>query len=113
MKTLPEIASSGASIGVVVELMAKQIEKRLQALEQGGKATYVSAVETSLSAMMLEMAKVKTTVNVAAAAPVINVEPMVTVMEKEDKKEKERFSMSFERNLSGQIESATIVKTKD
>lgn len=110
MKSLVDIASSGASIEVVVELMAKQIEKRLQALEQGGKAAYVSKVEEALSSLMVEMGKQKTVVNVSPQAPVINVEPSVTVMEKETK-EKSKMSLVFERNLNGQIESATIVKS--
>ena len=111
MKSLVDIASSGASIEVVVELMAKQLEKRLQALEQGGKAAYVSKVEESLAALMTEMGKQKTVVNVTPQAPVIKVEPSVTVMEKEDKQEKTKMSLVFERNLNGQIESATIVKS--
>lgn len=111
MKTLVDIANSGASIEVVVELMAKQIEKRLQALEQGGKAAYVSKVEEALSSLMVEMGKQKTVVNVSPQAPVIKVEPSVTVMEKEDKQEKTKMSLVFERNLNGQIESATIVKS--
>lgn len=113
MKTLPDIACSGASVEVVMELMAKQIEKRLQALEQGGKAAYVSEVEKQLASVIAGMSKLQPNITVAAATPSINVAaPAVTVMEKEGKS-KDVFSMQFERGLSGQIESATIVKSKE
>lgn len=111
MASLVEITNSGASVEVILELMAKQLEKRLQALEQGGKALYVSEVEKALAGVMSEMSKVKTNITVKAAeqqAPVVNVTPSVTVMEKE--KEPKTIKMTFERNLANQIESATITK---
>ena len=111
---LIDIAQSGASPEVVLELMAKQLEKRLQALEQGGKASYVSSVEEKLSEVLNTLSKQKPTITVESAkqpAPVINVAaPAVTVMEKEPK---QTTKIVFERNLAGNIESATVIKSKE
>lgn len=112
--TLIDIATSGASPEVILELMAKQLEKRLQALEAGGKAAYVSSVETQMAEIMAILSKQKPSITVSPAAvpaPVINVAaPAVTVVEKEPK---QSTKIVFERNLAGTIESATIVKTKE
>lgn len=112
--SLVDIASSGASPEVVLELMAKQIEKRLQVLESGGKEAYVSAVETQMAEIMAILSKQKPSITVSpsqAPAPVINVAaPAVTVVEKESK---QTTKIVFERNLAGTIESATIVKSKE
>lgn len=111
---LVDIATSGASPEVVLELMAKQLEKRLQALEAGGKEAYVSAVETQLADVLSVLSKQKPVINVQAAdlpAPVINVAaPAVTVVEKEPK---QTTKIVFERNLAGTIESATVIKSKE
>lgn len=112
--TLIDIATSGASPEVILELMAKQLEKRLQALEAGGKAAYVSSVETQMAEIMAILSKQKPSITVKSAeqpAPIINVAaPAVTVVEKEPK---QATKIVFERNLAGTIESATIVKTKE
>lgn len=112
--TLVDIAASGASAEVILELMAKQIEKRLQALEAGGKQEYVSTVEAQLADVLSVLSKQKPNITVKAAespAPVINVAaPAVTVVEKESK---QTTKIVFERNLAGTIESATIVKSKE
>lgn len=112
--SLVDIATSGASPEVVLELMAKQLEKRLQALEAGGKQAYVSAVETQMADIMAILSKQKPSITVQAAeqpAPIINVAaPAVTVVEKEPK---QTTKIVFERNLAGTIESATIVKSKE
>ena len=108
MANLVDIATSGASMELCLELMAKHIEKRLTALETGDKAT---KTEEMLSSVMSALSKMKTNVTVNAAeipAAVVNVEPKVTVMPAEDKTK--TIKMTFERSLSGAIESATIVK---
>lgn len=111
MATLVEIANSGASIEVVVELIAKQVEKRLKALESQRGAEYESNVERLMADVISKMSNMKPQITVAAAkqeAPIINVTPSVTVMEKEN--ESKFMKISFERNLAGSIESATIIK---
>lgn len=112
--TLVEIATSGASPEVILELMAKQIEKRLKALESGEKEAYISTVENQMAEIMVNLSKIKPSITVAPAAapaPVVNVAaPMVTVVEKEPK---QTTKIVFERNLAGTIESATIVKSKE
>lgn len=111
MATLVEIANSGASIEVVVELIAKQVEKRLKALESQRGAEYESNVERLMADVISKMSNMKPQITVSAAkqeAPIIHVAaPAVTVMEKEGNKS---MKISFERNLAGSIESATIIK---
>lgn len=113
MANLNEIASSGASIEVIVELIAKQVEKRLSILESQRGADYESKVEQMMAEMMMKMADMQPNItvkpsSVSVPAPVINVAaPAVTVMEKSDAS---TIKMTFERGLNGAIESATIVK---
>lgn len=109
MKSLVDIATSGASPEVVLELMAKQLEKRLQALEQGNKAQFEAALETKFNEVIAILSKQKPSITVNAAeqpAPVVNVAPTVTIAPDEPKKMK----ITVERNLSGSIESLTVVK---
>lgn len=109
MKSLVDIATSGASPELVVELMAKQLEKRLQALEAGNKAQFEAALESKFNEVIAILSKQKPSITVNAAeqpAPVVNISPSVTVVEKEEKKMK----ITVERNLSGSIESLTVVK---
>lgn len=108
MKSLVDIATSGASPELVMELLAKQLEKRLQALEQGNHQT---TQEKLLQSVLEALKGMKTSVDVKpakveVAAPVVNISPSVQVMEQEQKTMK----VSIERNLSGSIESLTIVK---
>lgn len=113
MANLVEIANSGASIELVVELIAKQVEKRLSALESQRGADYESKVEKMMAEMMTKMADMQPNITVkpsSSPAPVVNVTapaPMVTVMES---KEPSTIKMTFERGLNGAIESATIIK---
>lgn len=106
-KSLVDLAQSGASVEVILELMAKQIEKRLYALETGDSAT---KTEQMLSSVTKALAEMKTNVDVAAPkvtvdAPVVNVSPNITL-----KRESSKMKLVFERNLAGSIESATIIK---
>lgn len=109
MKSLVDIATSGASPEIVMELMAKQLEKRLQALEQGN---HQDATDKLLQSVLEALKGMKTTVDVKpakveVAAPVVNFTPgPVQVLEKEEKKIK----ITVERGLSGSIESLTVVK---
>lgn len=108
MKSLVDIATSGASPELVMELLAKQLEKRLQALEQGN---HQANQEKLLQGVLEALKGMKTSVDVQpakveVAAPVVNISPSVKVMEQEQKTMK----VSIERNLSGSIESLTIVK---
>jgi hypothetical protein len=111
MATLVEIAASGASPETILELMAKQIEKRLKALEGSAKANYESKTELLLADVVSNMSKLQPVIKVEPSTANITAAPaQVTVMEKEAKSSA-KFTMTFERNLSGQIENATIVKT--
>lgn len=114
MASLTEIAASGASVEVVVELMAKQIEKRLKALEGGGRNSYESKTELLLADVVSNMSKLQPVIKVAPSTANITTPPaQVTVMEKEPKEKSTKFTMTFERNLAGAIENATIVKTEN
>jgi len=109
MVSLNDMASSGASIEVIVELIAKNVERRLQALEAQRGADYESKVEKLIAECMVKMGE-KQPINVKTEAPVpvINVaSPSVTVV---DKTGSGKMKMTFERGLNGAIESATIVK---
>jgi len=113
MASLTEIAASGASIELVVELMAKQIEKRLKALEGGGMAEYESKTEKLMADVIANMSKMQPIIKVAPSTATVTMPPaQVTVMEKEPKEKATKFTMSFERNLAGAIENATIIKTE-
>lgn len=106
-KSLVDLAQSGASTEVVLELMAKQIEKRLTALETGNHASKTDQLLQSVTKALSEM---KTQVDVAAPrvtvdAPIVNVTPNIMM-----NKESSKMKIMFERNLAGSIESATIVK---
>lgn len=111
--TLLDIVASGASAEVTLELMAKNIEKRLQALETAGVAEYESKIEKSLAAAVENISKFKPTINIPAQrldipAPVVNVSPNIQVVEKEEKEKTVRITV--ERGLSGSIESLTVIK---
>lgn len=109
MKSLVDIATSGASPSVVLELMAKQIEKRLQALEQGN---HTQNTEKLLSTTIEALKGFKQQIEVAAPSvkvdsPVVNVTPSIQVVERE---EKNTMKITVERGLSGAIESLTVIK---
>jgi hypothetical protein len=111
MASLVDIAASGASVETMLELMAKQLEKRLKALEGSAKANYESKTELLLADVVANMSKLQPVIKVEPSTANITAAPaQVTVMEKA--KSSTKFTMSFERNLSGQIENATIVKTE-
>ena len=111
--SLIDIANSGASVEAVIELMAKNIEKRLQALETAGVAEYESKIEQALAAAVENISKFKPTINIPQQridipAPVVNVSPNIQVVEPAEKEKTVRITV--ERGLSGSIESLTVIK---
>lgn len=86
--SLIDIANSGASVEAIIELMAKNIEKRLQALESNKGMDYESKVEQMLSGVIENMSKMSPTINVPQAAvpkvvvdsPIVNMPaPVVNI----------------------------------